>query len=152
MEQSGSKTNPLPLSGIRVLELSLAVMGPTAGMVLADMGAEVIKIEPAPRGDDTRRIKGFGTGFFPAFNRNKKSLVLDLKRPDGKAIMDKLLETADVLLENFAPGTIDRLGFGYDRVSQINPRIIFCSLKPRTFSSKISPRARSTGWVSVTTV
>jgi crotonobetainyl-CoA:carnitine CoA-transferase CaiB-like acyl-CoA transferase len=129
MEHSDNKTVRLPLTGIRVLELSLAVMGPTAGMVLADMGAEVIKIEPAPRGDDTRRIKGFGTGFFPAFNRNKKSLVLDLKRPEGKAIMDRLIETADVLVENFAPGTIERLGFGYDHVSKINPRMIFCSLK-----------------------
>lgn len=129
MERTDHQRGPLPLAGIRVLELSLAVMGPTAGMVLADMGAEVIKIEPAPKGDDTRRIKGFGTGFFPAFNRNKKSLVLDLKQPDGKTIMDRLIETADVLVENFAPGTIDRLGFGYDRVSRINPRLIFCSLK-----------------------
>lgn len=129
MERTDQQKGPLPLAGIRVLELSLAVMGPTAGMVLADMGAEVIKIEPAPKGDDTRRIKGFGTGFFPAFNRNKKSLVLDLKQPDGKTIMDRLVETADVLVENFAPGTIDRLGFGYDRVSRINPRLIFCSLK-----------------------
>jgi len=129
MEHTDNTTVRLPLTGIRVLELSLAVMGPTAGMVLADMGAEVIKIEPTPRGDDTRRIKGFGTGFFPAFNRNKKSLVLDLKRPEGKAIMDQLIETADVLVENFAPGTIDRLGFGYDHVSRINPRLIFCSLK-----------------------
>jgi len=123
------ETAPLPLTGIRVLELSLAVMGPTAGLILADMGAEVIKIEPTPQGDETRRIKGFGTGFFPAFNRNKKSLVLNLKSPGGKAIMERLIKTADVLVENYAPGTIDRLGFGYDRVSGINPRMIFCSLK-----------------------
>ncbi len=129
MEHTDNTSARLPLTGIRVLELSLAVMGPTAGMVLADMGAEVIKIEPAPKGDAPRRIKGFGTGFFPAFNRNKKSLVLDLKRPEGKAIMDRLIETADVLVENFAPGTIERLGFGYDRVSKINPRMVFCSLK-----------------------
>lgn len=127
MEQG--ETARLPLTGIRVLELSLAVMGPTAGMVLADMGAEVIKIEPTPQGDDTRRIKGFGTGFFPAFNRNKKSLVLNLKDPRGKAVMERLIETADVLVENFAPGTIDRLGLGYDNASRINPRLIFCSLK-----------------------
>jgi crotonobetainyl-CoA:carnitine CoA-transferase CaiB-like acyl-CoA transferase len=119
----------LPLTGIRVLELSLAVMGPTAGMVLADMGAEVIKIERTPKGDDTRWLKGFGAGLFPAFNRNKKSLVLDLKHPEGKKILDRLVETADVLVENFAPGTVDRLGFGYDRVSRINPRLIFCALK-----------------------
>ena len=119
----------LPLTGIRVLELTLAVMGPTAGMVLADMGAEVVKIERTPLGDDTRRLKGFGEGLFPAFNRNKKSLVLNLKHPEGKKILDRLIETADVLVENFAPGTIDRLGFGYDRVSRINPRLIFCALK-----------------------
>jgi crotonobetainyl-CoA:carnitine CoA-transferase CaiB-like acyl-CoA transferase len=129
MEQKENETARLPLTGIRVLELSLAVMGPTAGMVLADMGADVIRIEPTPRGDDTRRIKGFGTGFFPTFNRNKRSLVLDLKNTEGKAIMERLIETADVLLENYAPGTIDRLGFGYDHVSRINPRLIFCSLK-----------------------
>lgn len=123
------ETVRLPLAGIRVLELSLAVMGPTAGMLLGDMGAEVIRIEPTPQGDDTRRIKGFGTGFFPAFNRNKKSLVLNLKSPEGKEIMDSLIKTADVLVENYAPGTIDRLGFGYDRVSGMNPRLIFCSLK-----------------------
>jgi crotonobetainyl-CoA:carnitine CoA-transferase CaiB-like acyl-CoA transferase len=123
------ETTRLPLTGIRVLELSLAVMGPTAGMLLGDMGAEVIRIEPTPQGDDTRRIKGFGTGFFPAFNRNKKSLVLNLKSPEGKEIMERLIETADVLVENYAPGTIDRLGFGYDQVSVMNPRLIFCSLK-----------------------
>ena len=129
MEQKVNEKERLPLTGIRVLELSLAVMGPTAGMILADMGAEVIKIEPTPQGDDTRRMVGFGTGFFTAFNRYKKSLVLDLKRPEGKAVMDRLIDTADILVENFAPGTIDRLGFGYDRVSQLNPLLIFCSLK-----------------------
>lgn len=119
----------LPLEGIRVLELSLAVMGPTTGMILADMGAEVIKVERTPRGDDTRRLKGFGEGFFPYFNRNKKSLVLDLKQPEGKDILRQLIPTADVLVENFAPGTIERLGFGYTQASAINPRLIYCSLK-----------------------
>ena len=129
MEQRNTDTERLPLTGIRVLELSLAIMGPTAGLILADMGAEVIRIEPTPQGDETRRIKGFGTGLFPSFNRNKRSLVLNLKSPEGKAIMDRLIETADVLVENYAPGTIDRLGFGYERVSGINPRLVFCSLK-----------------------
>jgi crotonobetainyl-CoA:carnitine CoA-transferase CaiB-like acyl-CoA transferase len=129
MEQRENETARLPLTGIRVLELSLAVMGPTAGMVLADMGAEVIRIEPTPQGDETRQIKGFGTGFFPAFNRNKRSIILNLKSPEGKEIMDRLIKTADVLVENYAPGTIDRLGFDYKRVSGINPRLIFCSLK-----------------------
>jgi crotonobetainyl-CoA:carnitine CoA-transferase CaiB-like acyl-CoA transferase len=129
VDQRKDEAARLPLSGIRVLELSLAVMGPTCGMVLGDMGAEVIKIEPAPLGDETRRIKGFGVGFFPSFNRNKTSLVLDLKHPEGRAVMERLIKTADVLVENFAPGTIDRLGFGYDKVSTMNPRLIFCSLK-----------------------
>jgi crotonobetainyl-CoA:carnitine CoA-transferase CaiB-like acyl-CoA transferase len=129
MEQSHKEATRLPLTGIRVLELSLAVMGPTAGMVLADMGAEVIKIEPTPQGDETRRIKGFGTGFFPAFNRNKRSLILNLKSSDGKSIMERLIGTADVLIENYAPGAIERLGFDYERVNKINPRLIFCSLK-----------------------
>ena len=122
-------SKPLPLSGIRVLEMSLAVMGPCAGMVLADMGAEVIKIERAPDGDETRRLKGFGSGFFPYFNRNKTSLAVNLKSEEGKGLVYRLLETADVLLENFAPGTVDRLGFGYDKASKINPKLIFCSLK-----------------------
>ena len=129
MEKNGSEKKRLPLEGVRVLELSLAVMGPTCGLVLADMGAEVIKVEPTPQGDETRRLKGFGVGFFPGFNRNKTSLVVDLKHPEGKAVMERLIKTADVLVENFAPGTIDRLGYGYEAVKKINPRLIFCSLK-----------------------
>ncbi len=119
----------LPLSGIRVLELGHAVMGPTCGLLLADMGAEVIRVERAPDGDDTRRLKGFGTGFFWFFNRNKKSIALDLKSAGGKAVLEKLVATADVFLENFAPGTVERLGFGYDALSKINPRLIYCALK-----------------------
>lgn len=121
--------NKLPLNGIRILELTHAVMGPTTGLVLADMGAEVIKVEPAPHGDPTRRLKGFGSGFMTCFNRNKKSLSLDLKSDEGKKLLDRLIETADVLIENFGPGTIERLGFPYERVKHINPRLIFCSLK-----------------------
>lgn len=120
---------PLPLSGIRVLELSHAVMGPTCGLILADMGAEVIRVERAPDGDETRRLKGFGTGFFPFLNRNKKSIAIDLKSDRGKEVLRKLILSADVLLENFAPGTIERLGFGYDRLSQLNPKLIYCALK-----------------------
>ncbi len=121
--------NPLPLTGIRVLELSHAVMGPTCGLILADMGAEVIRVERAPEGDETRRLKGFGTGFFPFLNRNKKSIAIDLKSERGKEVLRKLILSADVLLENFAPGTIERLGFGYDRLSQLNPKLIYCALK-----------------------
>jgi crotonobetainyl-CoA:carnitine CoA-transferase CaiB-like acyl-CoA transferase len=119
----------LPLGGIRVLELGHTVMGPTCGLVLADMGAEVIKIERAPRGDDTRRLLGYGQGFFPFYNRNKKSIVLDLKTPQGLEILKKLVLHSDVFIENFGPGTVDRLGLGYEELSKLNPRLIYCSLK-----------------------
>ena len=119
----------LPLSGIRVLEMSHAVMGPTCGLVLADMGAEVIKVERAPEGDETRRLMGFGQGFFTFYNRNKKSITLDLKAPRGLALMKKIVASADVFLENFAPGTVSRLGLGYEDLSRLNPRLIYCSLK-----------------------
>ena len=119
----------LPLSGIRVLEMGHTVMGPTCGLVLADMGAEVIKIERAPRGDDTRRLIGFGQGFFIYFNRNKKSLVVDLKREKGAALVKRLAGASDVFIENFGPGAVDRLGLGYGDLSGVNPRLIYCSLK-----------------------
>lgn len=121
--------NHLLLSGIRVLELGHAVMGPTCGLILADMGAEVIKIERAPDGDDTRRLPGFGVGLFPFFNRNKKSITLDLKSTEGKSILEKLIASADVFLENFGPGAVDRLGFSFEKCSEINPRLIYCNLK-----------------------
>ncbi|HID52997.1 MAG TPA: CoA transferase [Anaerolineae bacterium] len=117
------------LSDIRVIEFSHAVMGPAAGLVLADMGAEVIRIEPAPQGDHTRRLKGFGTGYYTFFNRNKKSVAINLKTDAGRKIAQKLLQTADVLIENFAPGTMERLGFGYEAVAAQNPALIYCSLK-----------------------
>ena len=117
------------LSGIRVLEFTHAVMGPSAGLILADLGAEVIRIEPAPQGDHTRRLKGFGTGFHTYFNRNKKSLAVNLKTEDGREIIRKLLLAADVLIENFGPGTAERLGLGYDELATLNPRLIYCRLK-----------------------
>jgi crotonobetainyl-CoA:carnitine CoA-transferase CaiB-like acyl-CoA transferase len=119
----------LPLKGIRVLEFTHAVMGPSAGLVLADLGAEVIRIEPAPNGDRTRNLKGFGSGFYIYFNRNKSSLAVNLKEKAGRQIIEKLLPTADVLIENFGPGTAERLSLGYDTVSAINPRMIYCRLK-----------------------
>jgi crotonobetainyl-CoA:carnitine CoA-transferase CaiB-like acyl-CoA transferase len=119
----------LPLSGIRVIELGHAVMGPVCAMVLADMGAEVIKIERAPKGDMTRNLLGFGLGLFPFFNRNKKSLVLDLKSEEGRRVLKKLIKSADVMLENFAPGAVDRLGFDYESCAALNPRLIYCNLK-----------------------
>jgi len=122
------KNQRLPLSGIKVLEFTHAVMGPSAGMILADMGAEVIHVEP-PTGDTTRSLKGFGVGYFPYFNRNKKSLSLDLKNQTGREIVIKLLESADILLENFGPGTMDRLGYGYEELKAINDQLIYVSLK-----------------------
>ena len=118
----------LPLEGVRVIEFAHMVMGPSCGLVLADLGAEVIKIEPL-KGDNTRRLEHAGSGFFPVFNRNKKSLAVDLQRPEGSKLVLKLLGTADVLTENFRPGALDKLGFSYVRLKQDNPRLIYCSLK-----------------------
>lgn len=117
-----------PLEGLRVLEFTHAVMGPCCGLLLADMGAEVIHVEP-PHGDHTRRLSGFGTGYFSMYNRNKKSLAIDLKKEEGKEIIDELIQTSDILVENFGPGTMDRLGFDYERLAKLNPRLIYCSLK-----------------------
>ncbi len=119
----------LPLEGIRVLELGHTVMGPTCGLILADMGADVYKVERTGKGDDTRWLKGFGSGFFTFLNRNKKSISIDLKSTKGKDIFLKLVETADVLIENFGPGTVERLGVGYDICQKINPKLIYCALK-----------------------
>jgi crotonobetainyl-CoA:carnitine CoA-transferase CaiB-like acyl-CoA transferase len=104
------------------------VMGPSCGLVLADLGAEVIKIEP-PAGDNTRRLEGAGAGFFAIFNRNKKSLAVDLARPEGRELVMRLLKSADVLTENFRPGALDKLGFSYEALSRENPRLVYCSLK-----------------------
>jgi crotonobetainyl-CoA:carnitine CoA-transferase CaiB-like acyl-CoA transferase len=112
-----------------VIEFTHAVMGPVAGHILADLGAEVIRVEPAPHGDHTRRLKGFGTGYYTLFNRNKKSMAVNLKTEEGKRIVQRLLGTADVLVENFGPGTMDRLGFGYDNLSEQHSQLIYCSLK-----------------------
>lgn len=120
---------PQPLSGLSVLEFTQNIMGPSAGLILADLGAEVIKVEPAPAGDTTRRLGGFAAGFFGYFNRNKRSLAVDLKQPEGRAIIHRLAGTADVVIENYAPGTMERLGCGYDTLAALNPRLIYCALK-----------------------
>jgi len=117
-----------PLAGIRVLEFCHTIMGPSAGLILADLGADVIKVEPAD-GDPTRRRVGFAAGFFATFNRNKRSLAIDLKSDDGRALLYRLVKTADVTLENFAPGTMARLGCGYADFAAINSRLIYCALK-----------------------
>ena len=118
----------LPLSGIRIIEFSHMVMGPTAGLMLADLGADVIKIEPID-GDKTRKLKGSGAGYFAMYNRNKRSIRLDLKSERGKSIAMALINEADVLIENFRPGAIDKLGFAYESLTASNPRLIYCSTR-----------------------
>ena len=122
-------SRPLPLAGIRVVELSHMVMGPTCGLILADLGAEVVKVEPAGRGDPTRYLGSTGAGFFAAFSRNKKSVAIDLDTPEGLAQARRLAEGADVLLENFRPGALAAKGLGYEALSRANPRLVYCSLK-----------------------
>ncbi len=119
---------PLPLEGIRVIEFTHMVMGPTCGMILADLGAEVIKIEP-PDGDKTRKLPGLGIGFFRSFNRNKKSVALDLNTPEGLATVIKLIGTCDAMIENFRPGLMDKLGLGYEAISKRYPSLIYVSHK-----------------------
>ena len=118
----------LPLAGIRVVEFTHMVMGPTCGMILADLGAEVIKVEPLA-GDNTRRLLGSGAGFYGVFNRNKKSLAVDVKTAQGREIVLRLVAGADVFGENFKSGTLDKLGFGYPALSKLNPRLIYVSHK-----------------------
>ena len=121
-------TKPLPLTGLRVVEFTHMVMGPTCGMVLADMGAEVIKIEPID-GDRTRRLLGAGAGFFPMFNRNKKSIGIDLHNPAGAELARQLAATADVVAENFKPGTMTKYGLDYVALSKVNERLIYVTCK-----------------------
>jgi crotonobetainyl-CoA:carnitine CoA-transferase CaiB-like acyl-CoA transferase len=117
-----------PLAGIRVVELSHMVMGPVVGGILAELGAEVIKVEPLG-GDATRNLPGSGAGYFPMYNRGKKSLCLDLKDPRGVALARRLALRSDVLIENFRPGALDRLGLSYESLAEDNPRLVYCSLK-----------------------
>jgi crotonobetainyl-CoA:carnitine CoA-transferase CaiB-like acyl-CoA transferase len=118
----------LPLAGLRVVEFTHMVMGPTCGMVFADMGAEVIKVEPI-EGDRTRHLLGAGAGFFPLFNRNKKSIAIDLHSAAGAEVARKLAATADVVAENFKPGTMGKYGLDYAALSKLNQRLIYVSLK-----------------------
>jgi crotonobetainyl-CoA:carnitine CoA-transferase CaiB-like acyl-CoA transferase len=111
-----------------VVELTHMVMGPAAGAVLAGLGAEVVKIEP-PGGDATRRLLGSGAGYFPMYNRGKRSVVLDVKDPRGLQLAQQLIARADVLVENFRIGSLDRLGLGYEAMSKLNPRLIYCAEK-----------------------
>ena len=125
---AASTQRPLPLTGLRVVEFTHMVMGPTCGMVLADMGAEVIKVEPL-QGDRTRHLLGAGAGFFPMFNRNKKSIAIDLHSPEGAEVARRLAASADVVAENFKPGTMAKYGLDYAALSQVNERLIYVSHK-----------------------
>lgn len=112
-----------------MLEFTQTIMGPCAGLVLADLGADVLKIEPAPAGDATRRLPGFAAGFFGYFNRNRRSIAIDLKRAAGRTLVHRLAAEADVVIENYAPDTMERLGCGYEALAALNPRLVHCSLK-----------------------
>ncbi len=117
-----------PLHGLKVVEFTHMVMGPSVGVILGDLGAEVIKVEPID-GDATRRLIGSGAGYFPMYNRNKKSIRLDLKSKDGLDLAVRLAGWADVFIENFRPGAMDRLGLGYEALKAANPGLIYCSAK-----------------------
>ncbi|MEN9435931.1 MAG: hypothetical protein RIR09_586 [Pseudomonadota bacterium] len=121
-------SKPLPLAGIRVVEFTHMVMGPTCGMVLGDLGAEVIKVEPLA-GDSTRKLLGSGAGFYPLFNRNKKSLAIDLHSDKGREVVLRLIATADIVSENFKTETMQKLGLDYATLSQRDERLIYVSHK-----------------------
>ncbi|MCC7368207.1 MAG: CoA transferase [Chloroflexi bacterium] len=117
-----------PLAGVRVLELGHIIAGPSGGLLLADLGADVIKVEEPTAGDQARGMPNHGSAFY-ALNRDKRSIAVDLKREAGRAIFGRLVAQADVVLDNYAPGVLDRLGIGYAWGSGINPRVIYCSIK-----------------------
>ena len=118
-----------PLEGIKVVEFSHMVLGPSCGLILADLGADVIKVEPASGGDKTRHLPGSGSGYFGTFNRNKRSVAVDLKSVEGLEFAKKLVSASDVLIENFGAGVLDRLGLDYASMQKINPRLVYCALK-----------------------
>jgi crotonobetainyl-CoA:carnitine CoA-transferase CaiB-like acyl-CoA transferase len=117
-----------PLAGIKVVEFTHMVMGPTVGVILGDLGADVIKVEPL-QGDNTRRLKGSGGGYFAMYNRNKSSLCLDLKSAAGMETAREIIQRSDIMVENFRPGAMDKLNLGYETLSELNPGLIYCSLK-----------------------
>ncbi|MFS8571175.1 MAG: CoA transferase, partial [Thermaerobacter sp.] len=129
-KRSGSR--PGPLSGLKVLDLSRVLSGPYCSMMLADLGADVIKVERPGTGDDTRAwgppFVGGEAAYFLSVNRNKRSITVDLKQEEGREIIYRLARQADVVLENFRPGTADKIGVGYEQLRQINPRIVYCSI------------------------
>jgi crotonobetainyl-CoA:carnitine CoA-transferase CaiB-like acyl-CoA transferase len=131
MDRTASPEWAGPLSGIRVLDFSRVLAGPAASMALGDLGAEIIKVEPPGIGDDTRGFPPFSDGhsvYFLGINRGKKSIVIDLKSPEGVALARDLAAKCDILIENYRPGVMDRLGLGYDALAGINPRLIYCAI------------------------
>ncbi|OAF08565.1 formyl-CoA transferase [Bradyrhizobium centrolobii] len=120
--------SPKPLAGLKVLDFGHTIMGPCAGVLFADLGADVVKIESVD-GDPTRRLPGFAAGFFATYNRNKRSIAVDLKRAEGQAIVHRLVKDADIVLENFGPGIIERLKCGWEDLRRINPRLVYLSMK-----------------------
>jgi formyl-CoA transferase/CoA:oxalate CoA-transferase len=145
-----TSANRGPLDGLVVVDLTRVLSGPYCTMLLADMGARVIKIEHPDRGDDTRAwgppFVGAESAYFLSINRNKESLTLDLKQPEGRAILDRLLDRADVLVENFRPGTMDRLGYSYDAAAAKWPRLIYCSISG---FGQTGPRRHQAGYDAV---
>ena len=140
---AGKRRPKPPLAGIRVIDLTRVLAGPFCSMSLGDMGAEIIKVEEPGKGDDTRGWPPFAGGeatYFMSVNRSKKSLTLNMKPPEGQAILRALIAKADVVLENFRPGTMERLGFGYDALKKINPRLVYCSISGFGESGPESPR------------
>ncbi len=126
--QADPHAAPGPLSGLKVIEFTHMVMGPAAGLILADLGADVIKVEPIG-GDKTRKLAGAGAGYFAMYNRNKRSICVDLKSDEGAGAIKRLIREADVFVENFRPGALDKLGFGADALQADNPGLIYCSEK-----------------------
>jgi crotonobetainyl-CoA:carnitine CoA-transferase CaiB-like acyl-CoA transferase len=136
-----------PLAGVKVIELAHIMAGPVCGLMLADMGADVIKVEKVPDGDDTRRmtpptVDGESAAFM-ILNRNKRGISINLKSPGGKAVLEKLLVTADVLIENYRPGTMERFGLGYDTLHKMNPALIYCQV---TGFGRTGPYANRAGF------
>jgi crotonobetainyl-CoA:carnitine CoA-transferase CaiB-like acyl-CoA transferase len=129
VKMTEQRLSKLPLEGIRVIEFVHMVMGPACGLLLADLGAEVIKIEPVQKGDNTRRLTGSGAGYWMTYNRNKKSISIDIKSAEGREIVRKLIASADVFTENFRPGAMEKIGLGYEAVKSIKPDIIYSSMK-----------------------
>ncbi len=128
-KKAGAQPGVLPLRNIKVLELGHIVAGPAASLILADLGADVIKIERPDGGDQARQMPGTGNSSFFYYNRNKRSLAVDLKSPKGKALMLRLIADTDICLDNYAPGALERLGLGYEELARINPRLLYLSLK-----------------------